>query len=868
MSVLLKNICTASYRVASADFSNTSFECLFPMRTRRIGGKPVFQQIAVLGLAIHCLVFSLPARSSAEIALPSSPAASDSKLLAENPPGDPQLLPPVVVTAESLPLTGSGTSINRKIIEKLPLRNNSINEALTILPGVQFSESANISTQGGEILPPGVSISGGKTFENNFTIDGISNNSLLDPAADDPANPYDVPGHPQQLFIDSSLVEQIAVYDSNVPAGFGGFKGGVVDAATINPATSFTGRLFYRTTRDEWTAFHIDADEREEFENSKNPTNQPEFEKHYAGVDLHIPFTPHSRLLAAYRTERSYIPLLHFDEKNEQERRLENVLFKYVLEPTARNSLSLSWVYAPYRSHYFFEDWKNSDYTIKGGGHLFSASYQTSGRAADLRLLAAYTRSENSRDAPSSFKKWKITQSRDWGTIVGTNGSMEGFFGDIEKKQDSIELKGDVSLKPVDLGPTSHQVNLGIAYVRTEGSFDRSEDSYSFYFAALDEDVACGENTEDCVDGEQYFSKRFRYPKNKAEVSLNQYGVYAENILSFKRLELRPGLRLSFDDYMNNLNLAPRLAAALDVFNNRKTVLIAGINRYYANTLLTYKLREALTPRTKETRLLVNDQPANWEEDPDYSPTTGTRYSALETPYADEYVVGIEQALFGGKSTVKYIQREGRDEFAEQYSDEPEEDGLKYHTLNNNGRSRHKSYRLSWERQWRKHYLNVNAAYEETESSNEYYDDSLDEDNLEEQVWYDGHLMKKTELSRRDFNRPWVVNLTYVGKFPYGFTFTGLAKYRSGYRALEDTGKDKEDIVLADDSSPPIYEEVKKGGSVIVSCRIDWEKRLWLEHSMVLSLEANNLLNKKTSVGNTDDYEIGRQVWAGLEYHF
>jgi outer membrane receptor protein involved in Fe transport len=37
---------------------------------------------------------------------------------------------------------------------------------------------------------------------------------------------------------------------------------------------------------------------------------------------------------------------------------------------------------------------------------------------------------------------------------------------------------------------------------------------------------------------------------------------------------------------------------------------------------------------------------------------------------------------------------------------------------------------------------------------------------------------------------------------------------------------------------------------------------------MVVSLEANNLLNKKTSVGNTDDYEIGRQIWAGLEYRF
>jgi hypothetical protein len=820
-----------------------------------------FLLVAAFWLPIQCpLPLTPPGVAAAEI-------FGENEITAQSSEEDSRLLPPVIVTAEKPPALEPGAVIRRELIEKLPLNNRSINEALTILPGVQFSETANLSTQGGEILPPPVSISGGKIFENNFTIDGIGNNSLLDPAADDPSDLYDVPGHPQQLFIDSSLVEQVALYDCNVPAAFGGFKGGVVDATTINPVSWFSGKLFYRTTRDEWTAFHIDRDDREDFDNSTNHSRQPEFEKHHAGVDLHLPLTSHSRLLAAYRTERSYIPLRHINEKKEQERRLENFLLKYVLEPSDRNSLSLTWAYTPYRSRYFFKNYKNSDYTIKGGGQLFSALYQTSRRTADFRLLAAYNRSENSREAPSSYKNWKITPSRDWGTIVGTKTSMEGFFGDLEKSQDSIEVKGDASLRPLTFGPTFHQLNFGVDFLHAEGSFDRCEDSYSFYFAELDEDVVCGENDDACVEGEQYFSKRFKYPKNKADVSLNKYDVYVEDILSFKRLELRPGLRLSYDDFMQNLNLAPRLAVTVDVFDNRKTLLVAGINRYYANTLLTYKLREALTPRTKETRSLVDLQPTSWEEDPAYGPTSATRYSTLETPYADEYVLGIEQALFGGAATVKYVLRKGKKEFAHEFG-EKEEDGLKYHTLNNNGRSRYESYRLSWERQWRNHYLGINGTYEKTESSNESYDDFLDEEDLEKQVWYQGHLMGKSELPREDFNRPWVVNLVYVGKFPYGFTFSGLAKYRSGYRALKDTGEDMEDIVLPDGTSPPIYEEVKIGGGVILSCRIDWEKRLYRSQSMLLSLEINNLLNKKSPVADTDDYEIGRQVWAGLEYRF
>jgi outer membrane receptor protein involved in Fe transport len=185
--------------------------------------------------------------------------------------------------------------------------------------------------------------------------------------------------------------------------------------------------------------------------------------------------------------------------------------------------------------------------------------------------------------------------------------------------------------------------------------------------------------------------------------------------------------------------------------------------------------------------------------------------------------------------------------------------------LNNNGQSRYEGYRISWEGEWQNHSLGINATYEKTQVSHESYDDLLNDEDLEDQVWFDGHLVKITELPRSDFNRPWVINFVYVGKFPYGFTFSGVAKYRSGYRALKDSG---EDMVLSDGESVPIYEKVKKGGSVIVSCQVNWEKQLWLNHSLVLSLEVQNLLNKKTPVAATDDYEIGRQFWAGLEYRF
>lgn len=741
-------------------------------------------------------------------------------------------LPPIVVIAEDLSTLGTGTTIEQDLIRTLPLRNNSINEVLTILPGVQFSETANISTQGGEILPPGVSISGGKTFENNFTIDGISNNSLLDPDSDDPLANNEVPGHAQALFLDASLVEGITVYDSNVPARFGNFKGGVVEAETISPKPRLGGRLIYRTTRDEWTSFHIDEEKEDDFFNSTDHKEQPKFRKHHYGFDLHVPISPRLLTIGAYRQLYSKIPLKQGDETINQERRGENYLLKTVFQATEQTDYEFLWTYTPYRGSYFKDGFRDSNFTLHGGGHLFSTSCHTVLPLAALDLQVAYSTSENSRKAPTDITEIELTKNV-W--------DKEGFLGDIENHQEIFQLKIDLAFLPFVVGPTNHGLNAGLDIQHIEGTSERLETSYLYTYLL-----------NDTASTSDDYPIRKVYEQSNAKAVLRLYGIYIEDIITWDRLELRPGIRLDYDDFMQNRNLAPRLAAAVDIFGNRRTLLIAGYNRYYANTLLAYKLKEGIRPAYQEQ--LIGDDWTFYK-----SNTTDTRHSELKSPYADEYVLGLEQKLLGGKGTVKYVWREGRDEFAKTF--EKEEDGIFYNTLNNNGSSRHESYQISWERQWRNHYLSVNGTYVESTTSNETYEGLLNEEDLEDQVWYDGHALKKTDLPRKDFNRPWVVNLTYVGRFPHGLTFSSLVKYRSGYRALEKT---KDPPV----NSLPVYDEVKKGGALILSCKIDWEKRLWLDHSLLLSLEANNLLNKKTSVGDSDDYEIGRQIWAGLEYHF
>jgi hypothetical protein len=245
--------------------------------------------------------------------------------------------------------------------------------------------------------------------------------------------------------------------------------------------------------------------------------------------------------------------------------------------------------------------------------------------------------------------------------------------------------------------------------------------------------------------------------------------------------------------------------------------------------------------------------------------TTLTRFSSLDTPYSDEYTAGLKQRLFGGELFVNYLDRRHRDQFAR----ETVTDGSqKYYVLNNNGSTDYQSWSTGWERQWPKHYLNVNYTYTESESSNELYDTTLDDALLDEEVWYDGDYVTRDELPRQDYYRPHVVNLVYVGRLPYGFIFTNVTSYRSGYQGLESLNKE-EKIARGIDPAKTAYAEEGQPESWIFDWRLDWEKEFRQGQVLTISLEINNVFDQKVEAGGSDDiYELGREFWLGMRYTF
>ncbi|MBE0503219.1 MAG: TonB-dependent receptor [Desulfuromonadales bacterium] len=782
-----------------------------------------------------------------------------------------EVLAPVIVVGSSESPSAQDSSLERKVIQHLPSGNGSLNEQLRLLPGLQLSEDYNSAKSGGEILPPTISISGGKVYQNNFLVDGVANNNLVDPAAGTKDILNDTPGHPQERFLHSDLIENVTIYDSNVPARFGNFAGGVIEATTRDPGCEVEGHLSYRTTRHQWTRFHISGQNQDEFNSGGHQSLQPKFTKNDYGATLSFPLTEKSGVLASWHQLDSRIPLPYFLGTKTQQRQQQSYFIKYVNDVTDDDRLEFSISSTPYREKLFLKNVKDSDYEVKMEGLALQGEWQHAFSRGELELTGAYRHSTNLRSGPQHFRLWTATNSKDWGRLLGSEYSSEGGFGTVEKIQESYDLKSVLRLDPILTGTIRHELTTGIDLNRTLGSFERLKATYEYRplrdinndesvnsLDSLAPDILCNGNTFDCAEGDQFFHDRKIYPAGKSQAVIQQIGLHGEDLLRFRRLELRPGLRFDYNDLMQQANLAPRFLASYDVFGSGATTLSVGANRYYGTTLLTYKLREVKVPYRTESRNSDNKQPRPWETASVQGPNV-TRFSKLDTPYADEFSVGLEQRVAGGILNLKYLRREGRDEFSRTYSP-MQSDGLQYYTLNNLGRSHHERYSLAWQRKWMRYFLGFNASWQETTTTNGDYDVQLEREDVSEKVWYNNQLIYKRDLPALAQNRPIIVNLIWIAELPSRFTFTNLSRYRSGYREIRKT--DNLDEVA-------VYEEIKHSGKVIFDWKLGWSTPVYRQQALGFSLEVNNVFNSRIQTGgSTTTYEMGRQFWAGVAYDF
>ncbi|MEA3545787.1 MAG: TonB-dependent receptor, partial [Thermodesulfobacteriota bacterium] len=552
-----------------------------------------------------------------------------------------------------------------------------------------------------------------------------------------------------------------------------------------------------------------------------------------------------------------------------QTRRQEVYLAKLSYDLSNTANLSLTALYTPTSSQYFAPDYKNSDYTIDTKNYSFVVQAENQLSNSQVELTLGYTGQKTVRNAHENRFAWSAeTASIDW---PNTRLGVEGGRGLLNTGQEQLGIKSAISFNSMHWGQTNHRLKFGGEATYSNQYYHRPKTNYHYYSpdaATLNTPIVCAQNDPACIDNEQYLLKRTKYLQADTDVEITDFAVFIQDSIIWKRLEIAPGVRISYDDFSGNLNIASRFAASLDVFGNQSTTLFAGKNRYYSGTLLTHALYKDIAV----IRQAREDQNSDWE-DIDNRPMT-FRYAngEIKTPYSDELTLGLIQKVFGGKLKIQYIEKTNKDELARSKISDPERIEPDIYLFNNFGRSEHKSIQLSWQRSWQNHFLEINSTWQETTTSHDDYFETLDADDIAETIWYDGDELHYYEIPKTDFNRPIIANLVYICKLPYNVTFTNRTKFRGAYWKLKNTRAKQQSIVHPDQESY-IFEKKKSHSSFLFDWRLSWKTPRFFKQNTTLSLDIYNVLNHKTNLDYQSgdygyDYELGRQFWAGVEFKF
>lgn len=768
--------------------------------------------------------------------------------------------------------------LDRKKLDDFGGATGSITDALKMLPGIQFSEDALKPDALADLKPESISISGGRVYENSFLLDGLSMDSRLDPLADTVNSISSVPGHEQSMFIDLNMLESLTVYESNVPAAYGRFTGGVVEAKSKKPGGEKELNWNYSTTRSDWVKYRVFTVADPTNPTPPEPPRPGEFVRERMGLGAVYPVGETSFITSLNRSYSS-TPDISLGKSKAREQENLSLLGK-MASPLGNDSTgSLALTYAPYSSTQFLKDIKDSDFTITGGGMSLSGNLETAFASNDSSFGLNVGLSENSRQAPRNFFNWENTASKHWGIENDVSLSREGGYGDIDKQQLSAGLRWATTQHAFTWGGLETTLEYGGDINHQQLEENRLDTSYIYKDSITNTGIDCRGVTLDCVNHEQYFTSRQIYEAGDVEVTLLQYSLHMESRFKYRRLDTTLGLRYDQDNFLKNNDIAPRFRGSLDVFGSGKTQLLFGANRYYGAPLLSYKLREARAPYRTEYRGAYQNIINEWSSN---SGQGSYRYvfDDIRSPYSDELTLGIKQSVLGGQAELRYVSRKGHDELAQTVTD-VQADGYQWYLMNNEGSSRYQGLSLAWYRDIGQGSIGLHATWSESETSNNDYDSAAEYAEVDEEVWYNGKRVRLNDLLilRSDYSRPLIAGVTLAWQFPAGIRASLLTNYRGKYPTIAETGKSHNagTITLPDGSvindSLVIYEDREKPATLISDLKLSW--KLGDKPSLAVNLNVNNVLNARSYTvddGNpsttSSGIETGRNFWLGLSGRF
>lgn len=719
-----------------------------------------------------------------------SPASAQQEKAA---PEKPTVLEQIVVKLRPLWLSLGGkatsdtgtTSLESVVIMNKASGIGDANSILRNLPNVQYqNDSDNSAGVDGQdminLRPLEVSISGGKVYENNFILNGIGINNVTgsqDPfggslgSYENTPNINEVFGlHSQTVFVPADFLDKATVLDSNVSARYGQFQGGVVDYTLTKPqAEKVTGSLSYGFESDDTTSFVLGT------KDGLNPQNNPppEFFRYKTSAQVNVPLTNNWAILGQYSRsggDTNKVKDYRYYSQIADEFSLNNFYRLASKHDTDLGLFTLEGSYTDYEQEwdgYFYRDTqimaRNKGFTgqLRWEKDLDTAVYEPLGLAnVKIDSRAYFNKSRTENDGGENETIYRTVWARTGGSVTdptkwfystdpsllswcriplpsGLTGTAqlcrEGGYGNKRQGQEEAGFKSDVE-GDILAGTFA----AGFDYRRIDAY--REAEEYTSYsanntllntplvssFICAPGDVACSR--------EQYAKTKIVTSAYHNQASINALDMYAEVDQTWDWLNIRAGLRLSYEDFFGNLNIAPRLTATVSPTEDLD--FVAGFNRYYNANSIYYAIRDG-QPISRAYNRSHNSAGvvSNWAG-------AGTqRYYTfsgldLDTPYTDEFTAAVKwtDPWLDGDLRVRYLLRQGKDQYLKSAASTST-----VMALTNDGDSQYQSASIEYGKTWA-----VNEGHMDTvrlsgsltwskqrTTSNGYFDDPTDT-----RIWY------------------------------------------------------------------------------------------------------------------------------------